>query len=555
MDAAHPAERTRLLVAWAVVGLAAVVHRGTLFLRHRADLDALIAANASWYTFQNLPREMLRDHFFTSLVMLQQTPPASNLLVGLALKCCSWPSGVAYALIWLQTLVSIATAGTLVHVVSVLYPRRPVLWTAVGLLFVLNTDLVVLEYNSMGQTIYGPLGMLLVLLMVDRLVALRRAGRPIDAAMAGLAAGLLVLARASWSLFPPICVGLVAVLAPARRLQAAITFLVPVLLLQGGWAVKNYAVYGVLSPTTSSWGGLYGSVGLQTAGFGDAWVAHLRKRSAEGDTQADWVIAFIAGDPVWQDRLPAAVRERDAAVERAMGLRNPLWNTLAFRTLWDGARPLVLDFAHEHPREMLQKWWRAYRIFWQPIAAYGRMFVALFTIGPRPPSGLDVPEILTQLRAGTLPDSAYLMSGTHRFLAPTARRTFTPTSMYTFRWLDPIVLMLNVVAVHVLLPLVAVVWLGRRVRRGARATPVFDPLRMSALLIAATAYGYLAVLANAAETLETMRYREEVEPVIWLITLICVTELVALVLASWRPTAERRLLADVPRAREGVTGS
>jgi hypothetical protein len=127
--------------------------------------------------------------------------------------------------------------------------------------------------------------------------------------------------------------------------------------------------------------------------------------------------------------------------------------------------------------------------------------------------------------------------------------------MYTFRWLDPIVLMLNVVAVHVLLPLVAVVWLGRRVRRGARATPVFDPLRMSALLIAATAYGYLAVLANAAETLETMRYREEVEPVIWLITLICVTELVALVLASWRPTAERRLLADVPRAREGVTGS
>jgi hypothetical protein len=52
-----------------------------------------------------------------------------------------------------------------------------------------------------------------------------------------------------------------------------------------------------------------------------------------------------------------------------------------------------------------------------------------------------------------------------------------------------------------------------------------------------------------------MRYREEVEPVIWLITLICVTELATLVPVSWRPTAERRLLADVPRAREDVTGS
>jgi hypothetical protein len=31
------------------------------------------------------------------------------------------------------------------------------------------------------------------------------------------------------------------------------------------------------------------------------------------------------------------------------------------------------------------------------------------------------------------------------------------------------------------------------------------------------------------ETLEAMRYREEVEPVIWLITIICLTELAAAV--------------------------
>ena len=70
MDVSGGAERTRLLVAWAAAEIAAIVHRGALFLRHRGDLDALIAANHSWYTSQLLPREILRDHLLASLVML-----------------------------------------------------------------------------------------------------------------------------------------------------------------------------------------------------------------------------------------------------------------------------------------------------------------------------------------------------------------------------------------------------------------------------------------------------------------------------------------------------
>ena len=115
--------------------------------------------------------------------------------MGLALKWFSWPAGVAYALIWLQTLVCLAGALVLVRVLALLYPGRTVLWTAIGLLFVLNTDLVVLEYNSMGQTLYGPLAMLLLLVMLDRLLALRMGRRPRDAAAVGLAMGLLVLGR------------------------------------------------------------------------------------------------------------------------------------------------------------------------------------------------------------------------------------------------------------------------------------------------------------------------------------------------------------------------
>src|SRR5215470_6470980 len=102
-------ERRRLLAAWSIVVLAGIGHRTMLFALHRADLDALIDANAAWYSFQHLPREMLRDHLLGSLLLLQQTPPISNLILGVALKWCSWPVGVAYAMIWLQTLLTILT--------------------------------------------------------------------------------------------------------------------------------------------------------------------------------------------------------------------------------------------------------------------------------------------------------------------------------------------------------------------------------------------------------------------------------------------------------------
>ncbi len=529
------AERRRLLAAWGIVVLAGIGHRATLFLLHRADLDALIDANAAWYTFQHLPREMLRDHLFRSLLILQQTPPASNLLLGIALKWCSWPVGVAYAMIWLQTILTILTAVVLVHVVSVLYPGRVVLWTAIGLLFVLDTGLVVLEYTSMGQTIYGPLAMLLVLATVDRLVVLRRSDRVRDAVAAGIATGLLSLSRAPWSLFPLPCLVLVSVLARTRKLRATLACLLPIVILQGGWALKNYEVYGTFSPMTGTWGGMHAAVGLGSAGLGEEYDRFLQQRVAAHDGHPEWVLAFLAGDPAVLDRLPPEIHQRDLAVERTIGLTNPTWNTLGFRTLWAEGERLFLVFAWQHPRDMLAKWMRAYDIFWQPMENYGRLFVTLFAVGNHVGSGFDFAGIVRQIGAGTLPETQYVMSGTHRFMTERkAPRRFTPTTMFTLRWLDPFVLMLNVLGVHVLLPLVAAVALARR---GEPATPGFDPLRMAALLVAATVYGYLAVLVNLVETLENMRYRQEVEPVVWLITLISLTTLGGFV----RGVARRRL--------------
>jgi len=524
------AERRRRAAAYGIVFVVALAQRLALFLLHRADLDAYIDANESWYTFQHLPQELLRDHLFRSMLLLQQTPPASNFLVGLALKWFSWPVGVAYALIWMQTAVSVLTALVLVHLLATLYPRRVVLWVVIGVIFVLNNDLVVLEYTSMGQLIYGPLAMLFALVVVDRLAALRRGGRPRDAAAAGVATGLLALSRATWGYFALPCLALVAGLAGPRRGRALVACLVPIVVLQGGWALKNWVLYGVLSPSTSAWGGFHAVTGLNFAGFRDDYLRFFEQETTIESGAPDWAIQLARGDPRGLERLKEETSERDLWVERTIGLENPMINTLYFREFCAEGERLWLRFAWRNPRTMLAKWWTAYHYFWQPIANYGRLLVALFSGENRIRDGLDLPGIVRQLRAGTLPERFFVVSGSNFLMKEQkAPPKTTPTQLYTLGFLEPVVLMLNVIGIHLLLPLVLLAWavqwlLGR---------PVFDPLRMAVLVAAATVYAYLAGVANFVETAENMRYRLEVEPVIWVITLICLGELGRLIGAGF----------------------
>jgi hypothetical protein len=524
-----PGERRRLVVAWTVVAVVALAHRLTLFLVHRTDLDAYVAANASWYTYQNLPREMLRDHLWRSLLYLQQTPPASNVLMGVALKWFSWPLGCAYALIWMQTLVCLLATLVLVHLVATLYPGRPVLWTGIGLLFVLNTDLVVLEYNSMGQTIYGPLAMLLLLVIVDRLLALHRSGRIREALAVGVAMGLLVLTRATWCFFSVGCLGLVGALAPARRGRAVLACLLPIVLLQGGWAVKNWAVFGVFSLTTTTWGGLHARVGLSNSGLGDEFARFQREQVTLEHGYPVWKVVAALGDPMAMLAFPHEIGARDGEIERAMGMANPLANTLTWRAICMEDQRAFLDFARAHPATILRKWWRGYRVFWQPMANYGQQFVDLFAVSNHLVDSFDLPGIVGQLAAGTLPDTAYVVGGSHPLsVQKTAPFTRTPTTLYTPRWIEPFVLVLNVIAIHLLVPLVGVLWLVAWLRDRSRPTPEGRSLRLTALVLATIFYGYLGVVVNVVETKESMRYRLEVEPLIWLATLISVTEVLRL---------------------------
>jgi hypothetical protein len=527
------AERRRRAVAYGIVFVVALAHRAMLFLMHLRALDAYIDANASWYTFQLLPREMLRDHLFRSLVLLQQTPPASNLLIGLALRWFSWPVGVAYAMIWMQSVVSILTALVLVHLVATLYPRRVWLWTAIALLFVLNDDLVVLEYTSMGQLIHSPLAMLFSLVVVDRLAAFWRTGALRHAFAAGVATGLLALSRATWSYFGVPCLVLVAVLAGRRWPRAVLACLLPIIALQGSWSFKNWVLYGVFSPATSSWGGMHAVAGLSLAGLRDDYLKFFTDEAAAEKGAPDWEIALAHGDPNALDLLNAETSERDQWVEHVVGLSNPWPNSLLFREFCACGQVWFLRFAVRNPGKMLGKWWTAYsQFFWQPISNFGGLNVAFYVGENRVRDGLDLRDIVRQLRAGTLPEHTYLASGSSFLVQEKSPRGFVPVRLNTLSFLAPLVLMLNVISIHVPLPLVALVWVVQRSRRLRAAA--LDPQRMAVLLVAAVVYVYLASVANFVETAENMRYRLEVEPVIWVITLICLGELGRLIGAALR---------------------
>src|SRR5689334_8603646 len=162
MDAREAMARAR---RWGLllVALAGIAHRIALFLVHRDDLRALIAANPTWYTNQNAPLALLREHLGTTLFLLQQTPPMSSLVIGLLQRFVDWPVAGAEALIALQGAISIVTTLLLHRLLGLCFPRHLILVTVVAIAFVLDTGLVVIEYTSFGQLIYENLGMLLVL--------------------------------------------------------------------------------------------------------------------------------------------------------------------------------------------------------------------------------------------------------------------------------------------------------------------------------------------------------------------------------------------------------
>jgi hypothetical protein len=393
-----------------------------------------------------------------------------------------------------------------------------------------------MEYYSLGQTFYENLAVLLVSCFVYALVGLATTGRLRWALGAGLVVAMMALTRSTWSFFALPALWVVLLASPTPRRRRAACFLIPIVLLHGGWSLKNRLVYGRWSVATSSWGGAHALLGLSRTGRGQDFARFIVASNAARPHQPAWFVSLFAQRnpsteglnvlPVLgQQVVPAEIKARDAAIEARFGGEPAPWNRVAGQVLFAELQRSFIEYALHAPGAVLGKTMRAYDLFWRPIRYYPAMFTSLFRVRPVVQSGFELRRILQLARPGALRETQYVTSGTwpHVVLAE--------TRLGTLAWLDWPVDVASMIGVHVALPLLGVLALAGRL--GGRRTAV-DPVRGGVLAGLATTYVYLALLSSLTEYGENMRYRFSIEPVIWLITIVSVTEGARL---AWRWSA------------------
>jgi hypothetical protein len=496
-----------LLVGYVAIPLVGILHRGALFHHYFDDFRALVRAHTDWLTWQYLSLPALYDHFWSSILYLQQTPPIPNLILGAFLHAFGWPFGVAYACIALQSAISIASAMLLFGLLCQL-TRPSHVYCAIALGFLLSTDLIVLEYNSLGQTFYENLTMLWLLLLVDAFVRLRSSrNKPRILVFIGLLTACLALTRASFSYFFVIpLLFLAAGAVPKRQL---LFFLSPVVLLHGGWMLKNYAIYDTLSPSTSSWQGMNFANGLLKAGQGEAFRASiLSDRERTPLFFSDMIEQ--AGLVHWHTNdieryLPSDVRQRDQAIQEILAGTNRPENSIGQRLVSDLYMQAYLRYLRKEPSAILSKFMASYTLFWQPIRNYGIQFLDLFFVEPVVLDSFRIDRILAGFVSGALPERQYVM------LEVTPREKIgRPGGVFSIPYFPTVMLVVNILVIHVGLPvLLAIAVIGRR-----------RPMIPLEVCLIATILLYVAFVYNLAEHLENMRFRLDVEPLIWVLSIV-----------------------------------
>lgn len=506
--------------------LLALGHRALIWFRFGESFSAAARANPSWLTWQYLLPDAYRNHFWASMWYLQQTPPIPHFVLGVLIKVSKWPVDVARWLFLVQFVISAATAVLMFRILRRLACHWAVSF-ALAAWFVLSTDLLVMEVNSLGQLFYESGAMLLVsgtTLCVFRLLDSERRERQGEVASvlaAGTCVAVLALTRASFSfLFP----GVGAFLAIARGWRTCALFLVPVVLLHGGWCLKNDYVYGYLSPATSSWAGINATVNLQREEK-DRFVKYILQDQGRFPT---WFVAilrdrgYIHWDPIASSYIPAADRQRENEIQERLGHTNRHENSIAIQRVSEQYERALERFLPSNPDVLINKFRRGYARFWQPISNYSSLYLGPLYVTPRPRAtfGSLVP---------IAPETAFLTTATYPRKNP-AKVGLPTVSLYL---LDT----LSIWSLHVLLPVLLVL---DRLKARMGKTPMLG----ARILFLALVVAYGSVLFNAVEEYENMRFRLSVEPVI-----LCLTA--AVVSVAYRSVASgvRTRLSVGRRAR------
>jgi hypothetical protein len=515
-----------------LVAVVGILHRAILFWLLRPALIDLVAQKPDYVTMQLLPFADYRAHFWRSLWLLQQSPPVGHIVMKAVVTLTSDPGGVAQILCVLNGLLSIAAACLLCGMIRYVTASRA---AAIGLSlwFLLSTDCVVMEYALFGQVFYEFLAMLLVTGCGALLLGMEPTGGavPRRAAALGALAAIGALTRSSLC-YLPLAIGGFGLIR--FRLRVLAWFVAPVLLLQGFWAAKNAVEYGRFTLETSSWGGFNAERGLvwdgQQRALCDAIVA------STGGTYPDWFVAMNRDCPlpfadISESYVPPEVQARDRAAGESLGGAAPVWNSRAIAEKSALYHKAIIRFLLAHPAVAWRSFQIGYGLFWQRIGDYAGMFFGPFTV-----AGIDrgFPGLLSR---GFAEQQRVML-----------RIDQGGRGLYRSAWLPTLSLApldaLSILALHLLLPGLALADLWRRAHRRACGLP-----RGTAALALLALYGL--VLFSAVDVGENMRFRLAIEPVIIALTASCLAGMIRLA----RPRPPHPTLSPQNVGGEGFSGA
>lgn len=497
-----------------------LVHRVVQLVLLWPPLSQQIDLNSHAQIMQLLPRDLWRQEFHAAILYLQQAPPLPNLIYGAVVNLVEPPRQIAATLILLNGFLSAVTAVLMALLFARLGLGR---WIGIGLaaVFIFSADLLLIEYHTWGHFFYEISTMLLCVLAAHAALGIARRPGAWAALLLGLWVALLALTRATYSyFFIPALLWLL--LAPGtRRPSVLAAFLLPVIILHGGWSLKNYVVHGYWSLTTSSWGG-----SNAYTGDGMRHGSQARFRQWAGETpdlcpqpwqdmlqQLPPYIFFIKiFDPAEKLPVPQRVIEHDEHIERERGQRVVL-DTLALRDLSYCLQGAYMRYWLQDPLSVIASSWHSYQLFWLPVRQFNVMHSN--PIQPVMPVFEPQPHPGQSLRAAwaEVTDSAYRMLQREIGFTETKPHELVPITLLVIPVLPLLMHVANTLTIH-LLPLLAIFAYVQRGRKEA----IPWPAGFSFLVLL---YLYLAALSNLVEYGENMRFRLEIEPVIWMITAVC----------------------------------
>lgn len=502
------------------------LHRIVVFSIHFRDIQELIGHNSTWLTWQYLSIPALSEHFLDALLFLQQTPPIPNIILGVMVKAAGWPFGTAFGLFALQAMLSIATCSLFFYL---LYSATGKQWIsfALTIVFLLSTDLLIMEYSSFGQTFYENLTMLLLILTTYCLYRFLTTNRLYFLVILGLSVGAVALTRASFSYFFIIPALFLGIHTLSRRYSLPKTvkiytiYFTCILATHGVWVMKNYHVYNSFSIATSSWKGINFAIGLERSHHKDAFLQSILN---DAQDYPDWFIRMIREHglvhwhpPVFNAYIPKRVRTEHAQIQKIFKGANRTENSIGQRLVSDLYMRAYIRFFFKHPLTILKKYLKSHNLFWRPIRDNSDIVINPFYVKPFKINDLRFAPCSNQfVTQGTWP-----------------AKQLKSTCFYTIPFFPLLILVINILALNIVLPLVllsnAITLLGKRpsmpeafklILKYCQAFISHSRVDKSPviLLFLLSCYVYTTIVSNLPEYSENMRFRLAIEPLIWLAT-------------------------------------